>query len=219
MKKINFIVLVLIFSGFALQGINAQGFTVKGGLTLAKMLEKDNDEDYSDMYDMNPGFHAGISFAIPLTDFMVLEPGLMFTTKGMRLKEEEAGLELIVSGNLYYLDLPVNIKTFYDLGNGIKIFGTAGPYAGMGISGKVKATARYQGEEESEEEEVSWGNDEENDDLKRPDWGLSFGGGIEYNSIILGISYDLGLANISTYQDDGYMSKNRVLKISVGYVF
>ena len=73
----------------------------------------------------------------------------------------------------------------------------------------------------------SWGDDiiyldssdEDNDDLKRLDMGLTFGGGVEINAIMLGISYDLGLANISSYQQDGATSKNKVLKFSVGYRF
>ncbi len=44
---------------------------------------------------------------------------------------------------------------------------------------------------------------------------LTFGAGIEINAIQIGISYDLGLANISIYNDNGHKVNNRVLKFSV----
>ena len=99
------------------------------------------------------------------------------------------------------------------------MFGAVGPYVGFGLSGKVKTTHEFQGREETEEEDLNFGSDVDEDALKRLDMGLTFGSGVEIKSISFRISYDLGLSNLVVNQDDGATVKNRVLKFSVGYRF
>lgn len=183
------------------------------------MLGKDDDMTYSNEYKMKPGFHLGGTVDVPFNEFFSFEPGLMFTTKGMKYDAEILGVDISAKANLYYLDIPLTFKAKHDLGGGTKIFGAFGPYVGIGLSGKVKATMTYQGQEETDEIDITWGSDENEDDLKRFELGLTFGAGVEIKSILIGISYDLGLSNISAYQDFGSTSKNRVLRFSVGYRF
>jgi opacity protein-like surface antigen len=218
MKNLTKISIIVLISLFSLNG-NAQTFGLKAGLSLSNMLDKDDDETYSKDYKMNPGFHLGATVEVPLNEFLSFESGLLFTTKGTKYEEEIMGADLKAKVNLSYLDIPLTLKAFHDLGGGLKMYGAVGPYVGVGIGGKVKGTIEYQGETETNEEEIKWGGDEDEDDLKRLDMGLTFGGGVEINLITLGISYDLGLSNISSYQDYGSTSKNRVLKFSVGYRF
>ena len=71
----------------------------------------------------------------------------------------------------------------------------------------------------TEEEDIKWGSDEDEDDLKRLEMGATFGAGLEFGSFLIGANYDLGLSNISSYQDGGATSKNRVIRFSVGYRF
>ena len=218
MKNLTKISMIVFVSLFCLQS-NAQTFGLKAGLNLSNMLEKDDDDTYSNDYKMNPGFHIGATVDVPFNDFLSFETGLLFTTKGMKYEDEILGADVTAKANLYYLDVPLTLKASHDLGGGLKMFGAVGPYVGFGMSGKVKSTVEYQGDEETEEEDINWGSDEDEDDLKRLDMGLTFGGGVEINSIMIGISYDLGLSNISAYQDYGTTSKNKVLKFSVGYRF
>lgn len=218
MKNLTKVLMILFITLVCCQAYG-QGFAIKGGLNLANMLEKDDDDTYSNDYTMNPGFHLGFTAELPLNSFLSFEPGLVFTTKGMKYEDEVMELDILAKANLYYLDIPLAVKASHDLGGGIRMYGAVGPYVGLGLSGKVKATVEYQGEEETDEEDIEWGSDEDEDDLKRLDMGLTFGAGVEINSVLIGISYDLGLSNISAYQDYGTTSKNRVLKFSVGYIF
>ncbi|RIJ47070.1 hypothetical protein D1614_16720 [Maribellus luteus] len=57
------------------------------------------------------------------------------------------------------------------------------------------------------------------DDLKRMDFGLMMGAGVEIDKFQFGVGYDLGLANIDPAGDSDNFAKNRVLKISVGLMF
>jgi opacity protein-like surface antigen len=218
MKNLTKISIILLISMLGLKA-NAQTFGLKAGLNLSNMLDKDDDDTYSNDYKMNPGFHLGATVDVPLSNFLSFESGLLFTTKGTKSETEIMGADFKARVILSYLEIPLTIKATHDLGGGLKMYGAVGPYVGVGIGGKVKGTIEYQGETETNEEEIKWGGDEDEDDLKRLDVGLTFGGGVEINSIMVGISYDLGLSNISAYQDEGTTGKNRVLKFSVGYRF
>lgn len=90
----------------------------------------------------------------------------------------------------------------------------------MGLSGKSKyeVTDWDETETETEEEDIKWGSDYESD-FKRLDFGLTMGAGVEINSIQIGLTYGLGLANISPSTDNGSKINNRVLGLSVGYKF
>lgn len=138
-------------------------------------------------------------------------------SKGFKQKEESQGESVEYKLNTYYLDIPLALKASHDLGNNLKMFGAIGPYLGLGITGKIKASGRYQGATISAEEDIKWGNMQYEDDMKRLDMGMTFGAGLEVNNLLFSISYDLGLANISSYQKNGTKFKNRVLKFSAGY--
>ena len=205
--------MIILISLFCLQS-NAQTFGLKAGLNLSNMIFKDDDVNYSNELNNIPGFHIGAIVDMPLNEFLSFESGLLFTTKGFKIKEEEEEVVNSIKNKLYYLDIPLTIKASHDLCKGLKIFGTAGPYVGIGLSGKAKGTI----DGVSNEKTTDWGNSDE-DTFKRLEWGLTFGGGVEINSIIIGVSYDLGLSNISANQDNGTTIKNKVLKFSVGYMF
>lgn len=193
----------------------SQTFGVKGGLNLSNMHMKDNDETYDDNNKMNPGFHLGATAEFPITEMFSFETGLLLSTKGAKQSYKYGGGVMHESINLFYLDIPLTSKATYDIGD-TKIYGVFGPYLGMGLSGKLKyeetgGTATT--------EDVKWGSSSSDDDLKRFDYGLIFGTGVEINSIQIGLSYGLGLANISSEFSNGKKIKNRVLGISAGYKF
>jgi len=199
----------------------AQVFGVKAGLNLSTQLMKDNDATYSDDYKMNPGFHIGATAEFPLTDLLSFETGLFLSTKGYKvsMSETEMGetIEIKGSTNLYYLDIPLTAKAYFDLST-VKVFGIAGPYIGIGLSGKSKFEMTCGSVTLTEEEDLKWGSGEE-DHYRRLDYGLIVGAGVAINSIEIGLSYALGLANISAQTEDGAKTNNRVLGISVGYKF
>jgi len=218
MKKITKIALIVFIVSYNLQSM-AQAVTIKGGLNLAKMIQKDNDQNYSGDFKFSPGFHIGLTFDWPINEFVSFEPGLFFTSKGAREKFEESGYKMKDVINLYYVDVPITIKASHKMGNGPKIYGVIGPYAGVGVSGKYKITLEYLGDKLSTEEKITWGNDELNDDLKRLDLGLTVGAGVEFTTFTVGFSWDAGIYNISPDTSNGYKIKNTVLKFSMGYRF
>ncbi len=196
----------------------AQTFGVKAGLNLSNMSIT-NDDGWTDFDDtkMNPGFHLGGIVEFPISEMFSFDTGLLLSTKGFKINEKEDNYEDNIKMNLFYLDIPLTAKASFDMGS-TKIYGVLGPYLGIGLNGKIKYEYGYMGDTETDEVEIKWGSGDE-DDLKRLDFGLTMGAGLEINSIIFELSYDLGLANIVTISDDSFTINNRVLKISVGYKF
>ena len=210
MKNTTKVLLIIMISMLSFQSY-AQSFGVKGGLSLANMLIEDEDETMSDEFSMKPGFHVGGFIDYSLSDFLSVEASLLLNTKGFKWEDGD----YIMKFKLLYLDIPIALKASYNLSDNLTMYGAVGPYLGIGLSGK--AESEYDGE--TDEENIEWGNNEDEDDLKRFEFGATFGGGVEIGAIQVGISYDLGLANISSYTDYGSTIKNRVLKFSVGYKF
>ncbi|MBT8220055.1 MAG: hypothetical protein HKN53_10670 [Maribacter sp.] len=61
--KLALIVICITMS----QTLFAQTFGVKAGLNLSKVFAKDDNETFSDEFDFNPGFHAGVTVNFPIS--------------------------------------------------------------------------------------------------------------------------------------------------------
>jgi hypothetical protein len=221
MKNLSRIFAICIAMAFCANGFS-QSFGIKAGLNLSNVLIEDADDTYSDDFNMKPGFHVGPTVEFPLSDLVSFETGLLLSTKGYKYEESAdmmgASVNYEQSLNLLYLDIPLTAKAKFDMG-GVALYGAAGPYVGIGLTGKSKFEMSGGGESESEDTDVEWGSDENEDDLKRLDFGLTVGAGVEVNSFLIGVNYGLGLANISPATENDFKINNRVLALSLGYKF
>ena len=221
------ITLVLFsFQVFAQQAVhvpnkNKPRFGPKAGLNLSNVLYKDDDGTYSDNFKMNTGFHVGGVAEFPFGRVLSLETAVLLSTKGFNSSEEYESMGEPYTFSLklcmFYLDVPVTLKAGFDIGK-LRIYGAAGPYLGVGLSGKMKSVYETSQEREENEEDIEWGNADD-DTFKRLEYGVTMGGGVEIRSFQIGVFYNLGLANISNYTEGGYMFANRVLAITAAYKF
>ncbi|MBK6963198.1 MAG: PorT family protein [Bacteroidales bacterium] len=184
----------------------AQIFGVKAGLNLSETQIQDIPEE--DIL-INPGFHLGATGEFMINGIFSIETGLFLTTKGHKNKVETPDEPVTGRVNLNYLEIPLTGKALIEAGS-IKIYGLFGPYAAMGLTGKIKV-------ENTTSENIKWGSDIESDQYKRFDFGLTFGTGVEIESLQIGLSYDLGLASISS--QTGQKVTNQTLGVSLGYKF
>lgn len=207
--------LVAILGISIASGIQAQTLGVKGGLNFANVLSKDNQETYSKDFKSLLGFHAGLTLDFPLSDMVSFQTGAILNTKGFKFESLQSLGKISVSANLLYVDVPLHLKATFG-SNDLKIFALAGPYIGWGLSGKAKTEVTIAGVTDKSEEDVKFGSDK-TDDLKRLDYGVSVGAGIELNRVTIGATYNLGLANLSVDTSNGNKHNNRVLQISLGY--
>jgi len=220
MKNVYKLFVVLFLLSLTAQTFAQPTFGIKGGLNFANMVVKDDDDTYSDDFKMKLGFHIGGTAEFVINEKFSFEPALMLSTKGFKISEdgEEDGYEWeeTMKVNLMYLDIPLNVKAYFDAG-GTKVYGLFGPYIGMGLSGKYKWEETWDGETDTDTEDVEWGSDD--GQVKRLDFGLTIGAGLNIKGIEVGLSYALGLANLSNDSDGGYKENHRVLLISAAYKF
>lgn len=152
----------------------------------------------------NTSFHLFGFADVPVSERFSIQPGLGISGKGFKVEGQG-------TANAMYLEIPINAVAKFNAGSIGKFFVGAGPYAAVGIAGKVKADG----------EEMDYFGDDS--DAKRGDFGLNFLGGLELsNGLLFNLNYGLGLANIaksSGEEDIDYTMKNKVFSISVGFAF
>lgn len=222
MKTISSIFLFILISLFPLVSFS-QIFGVKAGLNLSKMIIKDDDIDFTDEFEMKPGFLIGPTVEFPLSQDFSIESGVLLSCKGFKDSYEETYqggyYKSKTTFNLWYIDIPVLFKYNFQINEKINLYPAIGPYIGIGLKGQSKNKSESNFGDETSTNDIKWGSDEETDMLKRFEAGLVFGGGIEYKAFQLGIYYNLGLANIAASSENGVTIQNRVLQFTMGYRF
>jgi hypothetical protein len=197
MKKLMFI----LFACFCLLQANAQRFGIKAGLNVANATAEVSGLSLSTSSLF--GFQAGVVGELPVAQEIYFNSGLLYSLKGV--KYDLGGIEIKIP--VHYLEVPLNIAYKTGLSETLQFFAQAGPYVGIGLSAKGKSGDTT--------EDIEFGSGDEQ--MKRIDFGLNFGTGLEINNIQLGINYGLGLKNLEN--DDEAKFKNGVFSITVGYFF
>jgi len=213
-------ILLIVMAGFCTIQSQAQSFILKAGISFPDFyVNEGEDVEMTADYKMRIGFHAGLSADFPLNKVLSFEPGIMFSSKGAKSSGNDAGYRHDAIVALYYLDIPLLLKAGTAISEGIQIYAAAGPYTGVGLFGKSKITSEFNGEEEYREMDVEWGNAE--DEIKRIEFGVTFGAGLEIGSFLIGAGYDLGITDISNISEthDDFDFKNRVLRFTAAYRF
>lgn len=234
MKKILVLAVLAVGMMFC---ANAQETTwgIRGGLNISNVADKytgnvengESKSDYETDFKSRIGFHLGVIVDLGLSESFYIQPGLFFTTRGMKYKDSSEDEKYEEKYNLNYLQLPILASYRIALSDNVKWHINAGPYLAYGLGGKVKWEDSYDGETEKGDYKAFGTSDEDADEddykagLKRFDAGLSFGTGISINKVYFGLTYDLGLTNIADKKEwgDDYKLKNRNFAISVGYNF
>lgn len=207
MNKLKFAIPVILF--FMVTNAFAQtSFGIKGGLNLTDVKTSEDEDDSAS--SIKPGFHIGAILDQSINDAFSIETGLILDTKGVTYKDEFGN----ATYNTYYLNIPINFKAGYNYGN-LKIFGTAGPYVATALSSKIKFTGEAK-EIFGDETEVEISNDETGS-IKRIDFGIAFGAGVEINRFQFSAGYDLGLTDFTNSTESS--AYNRAFKISAAYLF
>jgi hypothetical protein len=151
---------------------------------------------------------------IAYTNFSI-QPGLFFTTKGERFKEDLVYEDEAMAGAstskyiLNYIEVPVNFLYKTSIAPGADLQLGGGPYFAYGLSAKLSRDGvNYHG---------SFGYHPDEDlYYKNPDYGLNFiAGTVIQDKYIVNVQYGLGLGNLS-YEAT---LRNNVMSFSVGYLF
>jgi len=175
MKILLRIVVVFMFASFSFHSFAQLRFGAKVGVNFAKIravYDGDNDNDVKAL----TSFAIGGTADYALSDALSIQPSLLFSGKGFKYKEDDYKFLM----KLYYLELPINVVYKYDIGV-LKIYGAAGPYFGFAIGGTW--------DDDGDKDKIKFGDGNNDDNIKRGDFGLNIGAGVEVNSFQIGLNY------------------------------
>lgn len=196
-KLIFFVVFALVA-----QVAIAQSFGIKGGVNFANMSFSNSGLNISPKSII--GFHFGAVAEFELQESLSFNTGILYSLKGYKIKMDILGESMEATEKLNYLEIPLNFAYKFPLNETSKFFVQAGPYLGYALSGKAKS--------DGESTDIKF----EKGGMKRLDFGIGFGPGVEFGPIVASVNYQLGLANVA--DDPDVTAKNKVLQISVAYM-
>ncbi len=193
MKKVIYAVVFVL----SISAVYAQGIGLKAGLNMANQSVKVMGISASANSLM--GFHFGVVGEFGLSESLYFSPGLLYSGKGSKTEGDD---KTIVS----YINIPLDLVAKFNLG-GPKALFRVGPDIGYAISGKNKG--------DGYDVDIEFGSDE--DQMKRLDFGLNIGAGIDISALQIDLTYTIGLADLTNV--DEYKMKNKNFAISVAYFF
>jgi hypothetical protein len=219
MKPKKIILLATLLSMFAVCSYAQKSSAIiRGGVNFANVSNKDNG-GYDDS-KMLTSWQAGVIGDFNLTEFLAIQPGLLYSSKGIKFEGNGETLTF----NPQYLELPVNL-VFKTPTGATKFFAGAGPYVAMGVGGKFKGegTVDFERKIDFSDDDPLTGEEEDAGAFKvrRFDYGLNGLVGLEVSNMVFTANYGLGLAKIqsgsNSSADDA--NKHRVLSLTLGFKF
>lgn len=231
MKKLFFICMAVLTTTSASAQYYPDGRPIPPSKRYAYQRNRSNNTRCCDYKDTYFGFRLGMAVASVHSDAAILdgsnprvgldvgvvvgtkivpntplyfESGLSYTEKGG--KGDYQGSKFTYS--LDYLELPLLLKYKAAVAPDVTIDPFIGGYLALGVGGKIKDY----GEREAYS---SFGSDKAS--FKRFDGGIRLGCGLSYNMLSLGISYDIGLANVGHYDFED--TRTGSLNLNVGVTF
>ena len=185
MKKLCIVAVLAIFS---FTSVNAQGakFGAKAGVNFANFTG-DIEEN-----KMLTGFHIGAFVELELSEALILQPELLFSTQGTKFKESGVSIDF----NANYINLPVMFK--YGVADGFNL--EAGPQIGFLLSAEIA------------DEDIK-------DEMESIDFGMNVGASYDFSDDLFAQArYNFGITNLVDDSEGGDL-KNSVISVSLGYRF
>ncbi|WP_125719164.1 porin family protein [Flavobacterium ustbae] len=180
----NFLCALTLFLSASFGVLHAQDnnvnteFGVKGGYNMSNLIDSGDDVNDNNILS---GFNAGFYATLPVSDFVAIQPELLFTTKGAKLEYNAGPFEGDAKFRLNYIELPLLVRV-----NITKNFNVhAGGYASYLVSSKVTGDGSFEINEEIDR-----------DDLNKFDAGIAAGVGVDFDPISIGVRYNYGLTTV-----------------------
>jgi len=217
MKTTILTALILILAaGASAAGI---GLGVKGGLNIANLTGSDmlqGNNVAQETKNSRLGIIIGAFVAINISDMVTIQPEVLYTQKGAKYEgnlAQQTGTAFTSEIKLDYLEIPVLLKVSL-----LPKAAVVQPnlYFGPAFALKLKADV----ETDQGESEI-YNAPPEGDNVKNDDWGLVFGGGLDFNfsGKEIGIEgrYTLGLSDWTTYQPVDMKNGTFSILASIGF--
>ncbi len=188
--------------------------SVQPGITvgMSSFTEKSSSSGITVTADSRMGLVAGGVFDISVMNLLSIEPGLLYSMRGMKMEESIQGYTETITDNFSYLAIPVHAKLKYPLPM-MKPYALAGLNLGILLSAKQKWEMTGQPSEEYDLKDSS----------STVDMGLDFGAGIEFSlpkiTPFVEFVYYMGLLDLAKNPDPDVSTKSNGWEIKAGLKF
>jgi hypothetical protein len=211
MKTILYCLLLLLL--FTPSGYSQISIGPEAGLNFATQSNKMDGRSIGESKGITAA-RIGMVVNIPVSKKVHIQPGMFYSGKGRKEAAfDSTGMEGTFKDKLHYIEMPVNAVFQMDMGRLGGAFAAAGPYLGYAVGGKQKIDI----EGRKQQSEKIFGS---SSFYERLDYGLNFSIGFRSTAgFFLRLQYQLGLANIVNHDFDLITGRNRVLSLSLGYLF
>lgn len=226
MKKITLTLLGLVaFSTSALAQQEVK-FGPKAGVNFATVNGKDTDEA-----KMMIGFHVGAFAEIKFNDKFAVQPEVLFSAQGAKVKESGTEVVMGVPVNyeaegktkLNYINIPIMAKYYITDNFAVE----AGPYVGFLMTAETEYEATMSAAGISQTEKST---EDIKDFSNSIDFGVGVGASFNLDSgFFIGARYNLGLTKVGKEYNETVNGieisaeaadvKNGVIQVGVGYKF
>jgi len=181
-------ILLIISTMFCFLGLQAQSENsevgIKGGANFSNFYSNEVDDQ-----DLRIGLQGGLFFKAALTDFLAIQPEILYSQKGSTIKYDNfltGNAEFTT--NLNYIELPVmgvsNITDNFNV--------HAGPYFAYLMAVNI--------ENKAENSAFDFAEDLNEGDFNRLDYGVGVGVGFEFELLRFGARYNYGMAEVGKEQ-------------------
>ncbi|CAI2767350.1 porin family protein [Flavobacterium collinsii] len=151
-------------------------YGIKGGFNMSNLYSNDANDD-----NVLYGFNAGLYATLPISDFIAIQPEILFTTKGAKLEYNNVFASGDSKFKLNYIEVPLLVRV-----NITKNFNVhAGGYASYLVSSKVTGSG-----------DINFEQEIDTNDLNKFDAGLAAGVGVDFDPISIGLRYNYGLTTV-----------------------
>jgi|SRR6185437_5356020 len=225
MKKL----LTIVLGTFLFTTAKSQVY-IQGGANLANITTSNSGATQKN--NLLTTFNAGVMYRSNRNEPIALEAGLLLEGRGSKsdnyITSSTDDNYIKTKFNPLYLELPVNFILRLPLQGKSNIFINAGPYVAMGIGGKSSVETKFLGAVTNSTSNIQFNNDDPTtseqegaryDRLKRFDYGLNLGAGVDFKKVLVKVNYGYGLAKINSTQTDNSSNdknKYRTVSISLG---
>lgn len=197
---------------------NIEGGKLRLGSTVGMNVSRATGQDNKLGYQL--GVRGEWDFRSP-DKGLFLDFGVLLSEKGYKSKEfyypaaysdpSLAGTAQKWTLHPTYLEVPLHVGYRFSVGRNVNLFGSFGPYFGVGLFGKSKVNTTLNGVETTMTVAQNVFHH-----LHRFDAGLGLRAGAEFaHCYQVAIGYDWGLTHLSSASKD----KNRNFSLSFGYMF
>jgi len=206
MKKLILAVIAICF----VSTMSAQvRFGVKAGGNFSQLyVSGDRTGIAADQYKGRFGYHFGGMVEYSFSDMFAIQPELQYLHHGANLKSTNSFGMKDGHVTLNSLQLPVNMKMSFNVKN-TRLFVYAGPYLSYTMYGKAQGKV-----DGISTDHKLFGK---GSDMKRLDYGVGVGAGVEVNKFVLTLGNQFSPNDISGVKGSKMKAGN--ISLSVGYFF